>query len=133
MLSVANPWARAHRQTCWIVAVMLLACNAPAAYSPDGRLRAAPSDDSRLVVGELITLTSRHLTVETASGEVVLGVSDAVRVTIDGKRAKLRDLQPLQFVEIETEEDGTDLLARVIHARSRMRCAGKDSIVCWWR
>lgn len=110
------------------IPLALLLCGAAASCSPDYSLWAndAPSvtasrDDSRMVAGELTTLTSRRLTVETRSEEVALGVEDGVQITIDGKRARLRDLQPRQFVEIQTKRDGHNLLASVITARSRMQ------------
>ena len=110
------------------IPLALMFCGAAVSCSPeyslwanDARRSAAARDDARIVTGELMTLTSRQLTVETPTAEVVLGVEDGVQITIDGKRARLRDLQPRQFVEIETQRDGHDLLASVITARSRMQ------------
>jgi hypothetical protein len=111
-----------------VIPLAIVLCGAAVSCSPDYSLwagdaqaSAAARDDARLVSGELTTLTSRRLTVETRGDEVVLGVDDGVQITIDGKRARLRDLQPKQFVEIETEREGHDLLASVITARSRMQ------------
>jgi hypothetical protein len=113
---------------------LALACTvfaAMASCSPDYNLwawdagpiasAASAREEPTFIVGELTTLTERRLTVETPGDEVALGITDAVQITIDGKQARLGDLQPRQFVEVETEREGQELLASVITARSRMR------------
>ncbi|HUG91575.1 MAG TPA: hypothetical protein VML55_12105 [Planctomycetaceae bacterium] len=112
-------WLAALSLTSLAVLAVTGSCITANALRADQPVAAATGDTKKLV-GELTGLTSRRLAIDTGAETVALRVSDETRVTIDGRRAKLADLQMRQFAEVTAREDGRQLAASVIAARSIM-------------
>lgn len=81
----------------------------------------ASSNEVKKVAGELATLTSRRLTLETREEVVAVLLSHETRITIDGRKARLADLQQRQFAEVTAHEQAGKLIARAVAARSKMQ------------
>jgi hypothetical protein len=105
---------------CLAVAALPIACQPDYSLWASDAHRVAAESDRQLVTGELDTLTSRRMAVDVRGDLVQLQVDEDIRVTIDGRKAALRDLERRQFVEVTARERGTELVASAVAARSRM-------------